>query len=110
MSISFSAEVLISFGLDFLMEHGAKIPTWGIKAGINLAMFLLVGYTTCEYYEYKLKMEKTILEDELALEELKTKVIAQAEELAAKEAVLEAEVIEAVEIKKEVEAIEGQKL
>jgi hypothetical protein len=110
MSISFSAEVLVSFGLDFLMEHGAKIPSWGIKAGINLAMFLLVGYTTCEYYEYKLKMNKTILEDKFALEELKTKVTAQAKELAAKEAVLEAEVIEAVEIKKEVEAIKGQKL
>jgi|GEM_PF-1363730 len=110
MSISFSAKVLVRFGLDFLMEHGAKIPTWGIKAGINLAMFLLVGYTTCEYYEYKLNKGKSILEDELALEELKTKVTAQAEELAAKEAVLEAEFMEAVEIKKEVEAIEGQEL
>ncbi|MEB3281999.1 MAG: hypothetical protein VKK42_24075 [Lyngbya sp.] len=110
MSISFSAKVLVSFGLDFLMEHSAKIPTWGIKAGTNLAMFLLVGYTTCEYYEYKLKMKKTILEDKFALEELKTRVTAQAKELAAKEAVLEAEFMEVVEIKQEVEAIKGQEL
>jgi len=109
-AISFNAEVLVSFGLDFLMNHGAKIPTWGIKAGINLAIFLLVGYTTCEYYEYKLNKGKSILEDEFALEELKTKVTAQAKELAAKEAVLEAEFMEAVEIKKEVEAIKGQEL
>ena len=45
------------------MKQGAEVENWGIKAGMNLALFLLVGYTTCEYYEYKQKKDKTILEN-----------------------------------------------
>lgn len=85
------------------MKQGAEVENWGIKAGMNLALFLLVGYTTCEYYEYKQKKDKTILENKEALEGLKTKVMAYSKELAAQEKTLEAQVIEAVETNKEVE-------
>ncbi|MEA5500808.1 hypothetical protein VB834_07470 [Limnoraphis robusta Tam1] len=110
LAIVFETEIIAKLHLESLTKQGVvKIKNGQIEAGINLALFLLVGYATCEYYEYKLKKEKSILEDKEAFKELKTKVIAYSEELVVQETTLEAEVIEkAVEITKQVESIEAK--